>query len=175
MKKTIDEAKKELSVELRKTVDEMTELFSTIDEDKVNTIPYEGSWTAGELLRHVAKATRGLHEMLGAPTRSLERDPGQRIEEFAAIFLNFSTKMKSPDFIIPEKKLYERQYSIDQFKKNFIGLEDAIQQADMSQVVEGLPFGEITKLEMLYFLLYHTQRHLHQLHKIHDALEEKAA
>jgi len=26
-------------------------------------------------------------------------------------------------------------------------------------------FGEVTKLELLYFVLYHTQRHIHQLKK----------
>ena len=31
-------------------------------------------------------------------------------------------------------------------------------------------FGEITKLELLHFVLYHTQRHIHQLKKILAAI-----
>lgn len=168
---TMDAIKSELIPELNNTVNDLVNLFESIDEQQINTSPYEGSWTAGELLRHVAKSTRGLHQMLSAETRAVTRDPGSRIPELKSIFLNFDSKMQSPEFIIPEKKTYEKQYSVDQFKKNFSTIDADIMDADLTQVVEGLPFGELTKLEMLHFLNFHTQRHLHQLNKIAKALK----
>ena len=35
-----------------------------------------------------------------------------------------------------------------------------------SELLDLPPIGEITKLEVLYFVLYHTQRHIHQLKNV---------
>ena len=43
--------------------------------------------------------------------------------------------------------------------------------ANLTDMVDNLPLGAITKLEILHFVLYHTQRHLHQMKKICDALK----
>jgi len=32
---------------------QITNLMYTVDEEKVNTIPYDGSWIAPQLLRHI--------------------------------------------------------------------------------------------------------------------------
>src|SRR3954466_1897704 len=93
-------------------INEMNNLMASVDENKVNTVPYEGSWTAPQLLRHVTKSINGMTKAMHMDAKPAERDPGQRIEELKKIFLDFSKKLTQPEFIVPEDRIYEKQSSI---------------------------------------------------------------
>ena len=154
-------------------VAEITYLMSAVDEDKVNTIPYEGSWTAPQLLRHVTKSINGMTHAMRTEANPATRDPSARIEELSKIFLDFSKKLTQPEFIIPEERIYEKQAAIDELNKSFGRFKESGASANLDDLVEGLPLGPITKLEIIHFVLVHTQRHLHQMKKICEALKNK--
>ena len=59
---------------------------------------------------------------------------------------------------------------MQELKLAFNKLKENERKTDLTSLVEGLPLGPITKLEILHFSLYHTQRHLHQMKKIVAAL-----
>ena len=145
----------------------------SVDENRINTIPYEGSWTAPQLLRHVTKSINGMAKAMDMDAKPAERDPGERIEELKKIFLDFSKKLKSPDFIVPEEGTYERQSTIDKLNESFNQFKEKANSENLNDLVEGLPLGPITKLEIIHFVLFHTQRHLHQMKKICKALKDK--
>ena len=142
--------------------------MAAVDEDKVNTILYEGSWTAPQLLRHVTKSINGMTKALHMDAKPAERNPGERIEELKKVFLDFSIKLTQPEFIVPEEMIYKKQASIEELNKSFNRFKES---ANLYELVEGLPLGPITKLEIIHFVLYHTQRHLHQMKKICEALK----
>jgi phage-related protein len=154
-------------------ISELTDLMLAVDEDKINTIPYDGSWTAPQLLRHVTKSINGMTKAIHMDAKPAERDPGERIEELKKIFLNFSKKLTQPDFIVPEELIYEKQSSIEELNKSFNRFKESAVNANLDDLVVGLPLGPITKLEIIHFVLYHTQRHLHQMKKICEALKNK--
>jgi hypothetical protein len=60
---------------------QLTDLISAVDEDRVNTIPYDGSWTAPQLLRHVTKSINGMTKTMHMDAKPAERNPGARIEK----------------------------------------------------------------------------------------------
>jgi hypothetical protein len=99
------------------------------------------------------------------------RDPGERIEQLKSIFLDFSKKLTQPEFLIPENEVYTKDASIAELKFCFKSFKERVNEANLNELVEGLPLGPITKLEIVYFVLYHTQRHLHQMQKICEALK----
>ena len=101
-----------------------------------------------------------------------ERDPGERIEELKKVFLDFSKKLNSPDFIVPEEGTYERQPTIEKLNESFNQFKLNANSANLNDLVEGLPLGPITKLEIIHFVLFHTQRHLHQMKKIYETLKD---
>jgi len=154
-------------------VSQLTDLMSAVDEEKVNTIPYDGSWTAPQLLRHVTKSIDGMTKAMLMDAKPAERDPGERIEQLKNIFLDFSKKLTQPDFIVPEERVYEKQASIEELNNSFNRFKESAETANLNDFIEGLPLGPITKLEIIHFVLYHTQRHLHQMKKICDALTDK--
>ena len=162
--------KNEVIAAIGSAVSELTALMSSVEDDKVNKIPYEGSWTAPQLLRHVTKSISGMAKAMPMDAKPANRNPGERIEELKTVFLNFSKKMHSPEFIVPEEKIYDKQTSIDDLNKSFNQFKENTNNANLNDVVEGLPFGPITKLELIHFTLFHTQRHLYQMKKICKAL-----
>ena len=163
----------EILAETSDAISQIADLMSAVDEDKVNTVPYEGSWTAPQLLRHVTKSINGMTKALQMDAKPAERDPGERIEQLQKIFLDFSRKLTQPDFIVPEERIYEKQSSIEELNQSFDRFKENVVSTNLNDLVEGLPLGPITKLEIIHFVLYHTQRHLHQMKKICAALKNK--
>ena len=170
---TASSDKNEILAATAETVSQLVKLMSSVDDKNINTIPYEGSWTAPQLLRHVTKSIDGMATAIRANAKSAERDPGERIEELKKVFLDLSKKLKSPEFIVPEEGNYEKQPAINDLDRSFIQFKDNANKANLDDLVEGLPLGPITKLEIIHFVLFHTQRHLQQMKKICDALKEK--
>lgn len=149
---------------------QLTDLMAAVDTVKVNHVPFEGSWTAPQLLRHVSKSIAGMAIALPNPGKSADRDNAQRVQELRSIFLDTPNKFESPDFIVPEDGTYEKQASIDELNKAFSEYAKAAIHANPGEMVEGLPFGPVTKWELMHFTLFHTQRHLNQMRRICEAL-----
>jgi len=148
-------------------------LLSSFNEKDLNTVPFEGSWTGAQVGRHIYKASKGMDELLLAPTGPVNRDPEEKAEELKNLFLDFSIKMKSPDFIIPE----DREYATEELIASLCQVKDKIipaaKEADLTQLAplpEGHPLQGYTKLEMVHFMTYHTMRHNHQIEQIGEAL-----
>ena len=163
----------ELFTAIDEARNQLVGLLSTLDENMINTIPYKDSWTAGQLFRHITKSTNGMAKAMRAMSKPAERDPAEKIPELKRTFLDFSIKLKSPDFIIPEEGPYKKTTTIEALNKSFEQFKESTKNANLNDLVEGLPLGAITKLEILHFVVYHTQRHLHQMKKIYDALKNK--
>jgi phage-related protein len=154
-------------------ISKLTDLMLAVDEDKINTVPYNGSWTAPQLLRHVTKSINGMTRAMQTDAKPAGRNPGERIEQLKKIFLDFSKKLTQPEFIVPEEQIYEKQSAVDELNTSFNRFKESAVAANLDDLIEGLPFGPVTKFEIIHFVLYHTQRHLHQMKKICDALGNK--
>src|SRR6478736_1514584 len=116
-------------------VSQLTGLLSAVNNDKVNTVPYEGSWTAPQLLRHVAKSINGMTTAMHKDAKPAARNPGERIEELKRIFLDFSRKLKQPDFIVPEEQLYEKQSSIEELNNAFQQFKESATGANLDEMI----------------------------------------
>lgn len=82
------------------------------------------------------------------------------------MFLDFTVKFQSPEFILPTKNYYQKEILLGELKKSMQNLQELAGEVNLSEEITLHPFGEITKLELLYFVLYHTQRHIHQVKNI---------
>lgn len=165
--------KAELLAALNDIQSGFTKLLLLLNEEQMNQQPFEHSWTAAELTRHVCKSTAEMAIAMEQKTTAAARNPGEKIAFLKEIFLNYSKKMQSPDFIMPEKNIYTKENSILGLQESFQRLIERAGRADLHDRVDGMPFGEVTKLEVLHFVIYHSERHFHQLGKIFDALKMK--
>ncbi len=162
--------KKELLAAIEEAVNNYQDLLASLDDNNINSIPYPGSWTAGQLVQHVTKSIGFITKAMQAPSKAAERNPGEKIAHLKNIFLDFSKKMNSPDFIFPDEGPYTKQISSNGLNEAFAQFKESANNANLNDIVDGLPFGPTTKLEILHFVLYHTQRHLQQMKNICAAI-----
>ena len=164
---------KELFVSLDEISSELLQLISSADSTTVNTVPFKDSWTAAQLASHVTKSNKAIAQALNMEVQSAERNPGERVEELKAMFLDFSTKFQSPEFIRPKQDIYQKDTLIAELKKSIEHMKELRSKIHLSEILSLPAFGEITKLELLHFVLYHTQRHVHQLKNIFQKLKKQ--
>ena len=158
---------KELFAAINKVATELMALLLPLSEEQINVTPFTDSWTAAQLATHVTKSNNGMAQALEMQGKPAERKPDERVKELKDTFLNYELKMKSPPFIVPEPGPYNKDAVIEALKKSNAVVKENMEKADPNEIIN-LPaaFGEITKLELFHFVLYHTQRHVHQLKNI---------
>ena len=83
---------------------ELRGLISPLSEKQINTIPFEDSRTAAQLADHVTKSNKGIEQAMNTEGTIADRDPAKRAGELAGVFLDFSTKLTSPEFIVPKQQ-----------------------------------------------------------------------
>jgi len=156
--------------DFEKRAGEFYEVLSSFSREQFNEVPFEGSWTAGKVGRHIYKALFNLPKTLKGPFSVVERKPDELVAPINKIFLDHSIQLKSPDFIVPEDKEYDRDEMLAAYQDKVKEIIDTAQPLDLS-VTTGfeLPtIGYLTRLEIIYFSGIHIQRHTRQLKKIRE-------
>jgi hypothetical protein len=152
---------------------ELLELLSSFGPVAFNTIPFPGSWTAGQVGAHLFKSYEGIPQLFKIPGVKTERDPGAKKELIKTDFLDISIRMQSPEFIVPEQKTYDQALLLQQLSNIADRIVEVAEKLNMSEECTAftLPvYGNLTRLEWMYFLSFHTQRHIHQLKKIKETV-----
>lgn len=162
---------KDLLAQIDSTETALLDVYEQLSQQQLNTVPYEGSWTPGQLSEHLEKAC-SVGTLYGH-TADTGRDPAAMVEPLKKLFLDFSIKMQSPDFIYPQGDHYEKEEVIRTLKSRWTDIRKAAATLDLTKTCldfELPTFGALTRFEWLSFLVIHTQRHLHQLRKMQQAL-----
>lgn len=164
--------KNEIIKELEGTITEFQQLVSSFDEQQLNSVPFEGSWTPAQVALHICMANSGFAEVLNGPVKDADRAPDQSVKDLERIFLDFTIKMDAPAFILPEMKVYNKERLISTLEEIKVDVAKAVKDLDLTQICLAfeLPgLGQVTRLEAVYFVIYHTQRHAHQLKNIKNS------
>ena len=77
--------------------------------------------------------------------------------------------MTSPDFIEPADEVYDQNALLTQLKNVGDTLVKLVNDIDLSPTClafEVPVWGYMTRLEIIHFVIYHTQRHTRQLQQI---------
>ncbi|SEL01992.1 DinB family protein [Parapedobacter koreensis] len=163
-----------LSRALENAFDELLVALSSLDQEELNTVPFKGSWTAGQVGDHLHRSY-DVVECLTGRTETTQRDPGAYIAPLSEQFLNFEIKMQSPDFILPTDEPVEKEQLLNGLKRRTSAILDfAVSGADMTLTCldfELPTLGTLTRNEWLNFVLVHTMRHNYQLANIMHRLD----
>ena len=160
--------------QLEAALGDTLQLLSSFSEQEINTVPFEGSWTAAQVCRHLFKSEDGMDQLFSAPATLANRDPEERAQEYKSILMDYEKKMQSPDFLIPEDKDFEKRRLENDLETTKEKVMEAVSGTNLNEVPplqKGHPLEGSTKLELIHFLAYHTTRHNHQLKKIKEKLQ----
>ena len=109
-------------------------------------------------------------------TQKTERDPAEKVENLRKVFLDYSIKMKNPDFNTPTHTKHNRENVISLLQKMESRIIKAAKTFDLTETCLDFQMpqsGTLTRMEWIYFSIFHTQRHTRQLKNIHQKLESK--
>ncbi len=162
--------------QLKSSAADLREALKAFTPDDLNKIPSEGSWSAAQVAEHVLKSASGIPVVLSGNSRPADRDPEEMVEKIRAIFLDFNTKMKSPEFVLPSDIPPTREELLRKLDKVFDKIAGTAVNIQLPDLFIDFPFpqmGELTGYEWLCFISCHTQRHTAQVRNIYKTVTEK--
>lgn len=151
------------------TFKKLNETLSLFSDEELNTVPFKGSWTPGQVVQHIILGNSGYPELFAGNTKPTIRKYDEHVKELEGLFLNFNTKMDAPDFLKPEAKNYTKNSLTLSLLKIESDLLNASENYDLTLTCLDFQipgFENFTIYEWINFALVHSQRHTHQLQKI---------
>lgn len=145
--------------------------FDEISSEFINATPKVGNWTIGQLGQHVVLASAGLPDQKNKPAN---RPADQFEKSIRDTFLDYTQQFKSPDFIDPEKKAYDKEALLTALKNNKALLLNIVKQDSLDHAcldVELPGWGHLTRYEWIKLIIYHVKRHTVQLKKLQDSFK----
>ncbi|QNF33979.1 DinB family protein [Adhaeribacter swui] len=150
--------------------------FAAFEDDVINQVPFTSSWTAGQVAEHLIISNMGFVEILTGPATETNRPPDELINRMKADFLNVNLKIEAADSVWPQNRVFQKEELLQSFQEVQQLISKAIVSLDLSKTCLAFKipvYGYLTRLEAVYFVIYHTQRHINQLKKIHWALAKE--
>ncbi|RZL48810.1 MAG: DinB family protein [Pedobacter sp.] len=162
--------KDEIAADFNQAFAELDKAIKLFTDKDFNVIPFADSWTAGQVAEHILLSNDGFGEVLNDKVEDATRAVDHLKIQLKEILLNFENKMKSPEFILPALKDYDKQVQLTKSSKIKNAMLKSINDLDLSKMCVSFPLpglGFLTRLEAIYFVIYHTERHAHQLNEIY--------
>ncbi|UEG53598.1 DinB family protein [Mucilaginibacter daejeonensis] len=157
----------------RMTMKKLTGILQSFPEDRFNQIPYEGSWTPGQIADHIVLFQQGIPELLAGEARPIQRPADALQKQLASVYLNHELKYTTPEATRPSNRPMAQgsiMIELDDITRSIIKAAQACDPAEECLEIEFPGLGLLTRLEWMYAVTYHTQRHIHQLQKIYLSL-----
>jgi len=152
----------------------LLQLIAAFPQDRINTVPFEGSWTGAQVARHLLKGSPA--PLLYGNVTPTGRQPDMLVEPLRKAFLDFSVQFKSPEVLEPEEMEYDKDELLRALESTAARIRKAIQTLDLSATCmdwEMPQTGYLTRLEWISFYTVHTQRHTRQLQNIFETVIRK--
>lgn len=137
--------------------------LSKFDQERLNQVPFEGSWTAGQAAEHIIICGDGIPD---SKTTTADRAYDEKVGALKELFLNFEIKFEADPSIAPEQGPHDKDALLQKIVGIKSNLENVAKTTDLTFLCEDMEFpsfGLLTRHEWLYFILFHTQRHTNQI------------
>ncbi len=161
---------KHLIKDIATTFDAVIESIKDVDENSFNKIPFEDSWTIGQVTEHIVICSGGVQDN---KTGDAGRACDENLDQLRAIFLNMEEKSKASPQVTPRQPPHQKNGLIDQLESNKNHLLSIAMERDLEKLSLDMEFpymGYLTRYEWLSFICWHTQRHLNQIRNIQQQL-----
>jgi hypothetical protein len=173
--KTVD--RKQLLRDLDQTEQDFYTILASLRPEQLNIVPFEGSWTAGQVAEHILMAESGIPETVLGATEETARPVAQYVPVIESIFLDFTAKYQAPEFIIPSAGPHDQQQLLEAFKAERAAIREIATKEDLTLTCTDFEFPQVanlTRWEWLQFVLCHSKRHTRQLRNISEKVSSRS-
>ena len=165
---------KHIDSDIREVFDNVIQLVNNTTNDELNEVPFEGSWTIGQVAQHIILCSGGV---LDNQTKEAGRPYDEKVDELRSIFLNMEQKSQAAPGVYPSMRMYNQEELVKQLESNKANLLGIIDERDLMQLSLDIEFpfmGYLTRYEWLAFICFHTHRQLNQMNNIRQRLAASA-
>lgn len=164
-----------LSRQISRTFDPLLMLLEKFTPAQLNQVPFEGSWTAGQVVEHILICGSSIPDQVTGPaTRPFD----EKVNVISDLFLDFTVKFQAAPALAPQKTVHQKAKLLGQLRSiRDHHLETSIQKDPeaLCMVMELPTLGLLTRYEWIHFICVHTQRHTHQIQNIYSCLQKTSA
>ncbi len=156
----------ELTKGIETAFDGVVTALADTDEDLLDVVPFQGSWTIGQVAEHIAICSGGIPDGRTAPC---DRPYDGNVSTLRDIFADMEQKAEAAPAVYPKGTVHEKPLLVAQLARNRQRLLDISAGTDLTQLCVDMEFpflGYMTRYEWLFFMSVHTQRHLRQIRNI---------
>lgn len=166
--------KEQLISEFKETTENLFSTLELFPNEQFNKIPFEGSWTAGQVAEHLFKSESNIPRVMKGSSKETERDPLENTGIIRKVFLDYTIKLQSPEFILPSEDEKDRSTLLQQFKETRKELKELIKTVELDRTYTDFSFpqmGHLTGWELLCFVVCHSKRHIRQMKNIAEKMK----
>ena len=169
--------KAQVKKDLRQSTNNLLEVLSAAPADIFNTRPDKDEWPIGKVAEHLIKVETGTVRIFTGPAEATVRDPEEKIENIRDRMLDHETKMRAYGPIIPDDKLKDKTKVLEKIQDIRQQMSSFIDIQDLTETVTGFDhpiFGPLTRIEWIYFNIYHSRRHSHKIEEINNLISRQS-
>lgn len=155
---------------MEQTTTKLIDRLQLVSDHDFNFKPSAKKWSIAQVVDHICRSNQSIIKALVLEGIEVDRDPAERIGELKEVFLDFTKTYESPSFIVPKKDIYNRQELMNELLHSLRQIHRLMYKTELNVLINHPAFGDISKLEILHFVLFHTQRHLRQITLLHEEL-----
>lgn len=161
-----------LAREFQATFDSLSRCIAEFDQEALDSIPFEGSWTAGQVTEHILISASRIPD---GRTGKTMRFHDQYVVPLRDLFLDFNRKFEASPSLHPAHAGHDKDSLLEKIRKTELQHTATIAASDLDALCLDMEFpffGYMTRYEWLRFIQFHTQRHLNQIERIRDQLKK---
>jgi uncharacterized damage-inducible protein DinB len=163
--------KDSLLADLEQTTQAFAEAVSGFSQESFNQKPSNTAWSAAQIAEHLLKVGHSTYKAITVETIPTNRPPEQKIALIRQAMEDETIKRIAPERVQPSANEQETGRVVEQIQKQKLMLEEAVRSSDLTDACMSFKhpaLGTLTKIEWLYFHIYHVQRHLRQLKRLQE-------
>lgn len=161
--------KSEVRNDLKKSTRSLLRIISNFPVAHFHSQPEEGGRSVSQIADHLIKTETSILRLLTGSTNPSDRRAERKVAEIKSRLLDFDSKMKAFGPIVPDDKPKDKAVVVEALQDIRQRLTSLIEVEDLTRLVTGFKhpiFGAMTRLEWIYFAIFHSKRHAHQIEQI---------
>jgi hypothetical protein len=162
-----------LQMELDKSTKELIKIINEFPDKDFNTRISENAWSTGEVLEHIIRLDGFMIKLLEGESKPTKRNPEDKLEFIKRGFLDIEKKYNAPKFFIPRENNQNKNDCLENIIVNRKKISELVIQSNLSGTYPDIihpVFGEMSSVEWIYSIIYHSERHMIQIKRIKDNL-----
>ncbi|HEV7333350.1 MAG TPA: DinB family protein [Flavisolibacter sp.] len=166
--------KEVILAEWQQITDRLLTLILSFSPETFNQKATEASWSPAQIAEHLWKVDLSTAQALKSETIPTNRSPDQKIALIKEA-MDSDTKRIAPEMVKPSGMEYEPRViarKISEQREVVKGMIIALDLTEACRVYKHPSLGTMTRLEWVYFDIYHAERHMRQMQGLQNKTTE---